>query len=70
MRIQVRIPPKTWEQVCHLAQSEHRPPKYQIELLLWKAIDQAAQTLGVEAQSKKLLCATTKLAGTVGASHV
>jgi hypothetical protein len=69
MRIQVRIPPQTWEQVCRLAQAEHRPPKHQIELLLWKAIDRAAQTQGVRPQSDEMLCTTNELAGTVEASH-
>lgn len=69
MRIQVRIPPHTWEQLCRLAQAEHRPPKHQIELLLWKAIDQAAQTAGVQAQSDERLCATSDLVGTVEVSY-
>jgi hypothetical protein len=50
MRIQVRIPPHTWEQACRLARMEHRPLKNQIELLLWKAIDQAAETQGLQPQ--------------------
>ena len=51
MRIQIRISSHTWEQVCRLAHIEHRPPKNQIELLLWKAVDQAAETQGLQPQS-------------------
>jgi hypothetical protein len=55
MRIQVRIPPQTWEQLCRLAHIEHRPPKHQIELLLWKAIDQAVQIQGLQPQPNELV---------------
>jgi len=57
MRIQVRIPVQTWDQLCRLAQAEHRPPKHQVELLLWRAIEQAAQ----EAQpQQEVVCASTE----------
>jgi len=55
MRVQVRIPPQTWEQLCRLAQAEHRPPKHQIELLLWTAIEQATQE--IQPQPQEVLCA-------------
>ena len=41
MRLQVRLPPKIWEQLCVVAEAQHRPPKFQLELLLWGAIEQA-----------------------------
>jgi len=57
MRIQVRIPVQTWDQLCRLAQAEHRPPKHQVELLLWRAIEQAAQ----EAQpQQEVVCASAE----------
>jgi hypothetical protein len=60
VRIQVRIPPQIWEQLCSLAQAEHRPPKHQIELLLWKAIAEAMQAQGVQPQSQEVVCAGTE----------
>lgn len=54
MRIQVRIPVQTWDQLCRLAQAEHRPPKHQIELLLWRAIEQAAQAQGAQHQPEEI----------------
>jgi hypothetical protein len=60
MRIQVRIPPHTWEQLCRLAQAEHRPPKHQIERLLWQAIEQAAQAQGVQSQPQEVVCVETQ----------
>jgi hypothetical protein len=60
MRIQVRIPPKIWDQLCLLAQTEHRPPKYQVELLLWQAIDQAALPQGGESRPQEVVCANTE----------
>ena len=57
MRVQVRIPPKTWEQLCSIAQAEHRPLKYQIELLLWDAIEQAMQAQGAQPQPQEVACA-------------
>ena len=69
MRIQVRIPPQIWEQLCRLAQAEHRPPKHQIELLLWKAIDRAAQTQGVQPQSESVACGSSELIGTTETSY-
>ncbi len=56
MRIQVRIPAQTWDQLCLLAQAEHRPPKHQIELLLWQAIAQATQEQGVQLQPQEVSC--------------
>jgi len=54
MRVQVRVPPETWKQLCLIAQARHRPPKYQIELLLWDAIEQAAQE--VQPQPQEVAC--------------
>ena len=54
MRIQVRIPPKTWDQLCLLAQAEHRPPKYQLELLAWQAIDAQAARVSSTAHTRLL----------------
>ena len=57
MRIQVRIPVQTWDQLCRLAQAEHRPPKHQIEVLLWRAIEQAAQAQEGQPQPQEVSCA-------------
>jgi hypothetical protein len=58
MRVQIRIPPEVWTQLCLVAEAEHRPPKYQIELLLWDAIAQAAQAQDRQLQPQEVLCAT------------
>lgn len=54
MRVQIRIPVQTWDQLCRLAEAEHRPPKHQIELLLWRAIEQAAQAREVQPQPQEV----------------
>jgi hypothetical protein len=56
--VQIRIPPEVWTQLCLVAEAEHRPPKYQIELLLWDAIAQAAQAQDRQLQPQEVLCAT------------
>ena len=41
MRVQLRIPTTLWEHLCTLAEAEHRPPKHQAEVLLYRALQKA-----------------------------
>ena len=48
MRVQIQIPPELWGRLCALAHEEHRPPRQQVEFILYRALENGAHKTPVE----------------------
>ena len=53
MRLQISLPPDTWEQVLEIAQEDRRSPRQQIEYLIIRAVKSGAE----EAVKRELVAA-------------